>query len=142
MPDFARLQSAWPPRMLSIVRIIVGLLFLEHGLNKLFDFPPTVKHSPYHIFTLVPGVAGILEVFGSLCIILGLFTRPVAFLLSGEMAIAYFMVDSHRAFYPLVNGGDAVILYSFIFLYLSVAGGGAWRVEGMRRRRETQHSVI
>jgi putative oxidoreductase len=118
--------SELEPRMLSVLRIMTGLLYLQHGLNKLFDFPATPTHAPYNLFSLVPGLAGPLETFGSLLLILGLFTRPVAFLLSGEMAIAYFMVHAPRSFFPLLNGGDPVILYCFTFLYLAVAGGGAW----------------
>jgi putative oxidoreductase len=122
----------WQPRVLSIVRIMVGLLFMEHGTAKMFDFPHLATHAPYHLFSLVPGLAGILEVFGGLLVALGLFTRPIAFLLSGEMAIGYFMSHAPRSFFPLLNGGDPAILYCFIFLYLSVAGGGAWSLDRAR----------
>jgi putative oxidoreductase len=122
---FGELES----RMLSILRIMTGLLFLQHGLNKLFNFPPSATHAPYNLFSLSPGLAGLLETFGSLLVIFGLFTRPVAFLLSGEMAIGYFMVHAPRSFFPFLNGGDLAVLYCFTFLYLAVAGGGAWSLE-------------
>jgi len=126
------LFAIWQPRVLSIVRIVVGLLFMEHGTAKMFDFPHLANHAPYNLFSLVPGLAGILEGVGGLLIVLGLFTRPVAFLLSGEMAIAYFMAHAPRNFFPLLNGGDPAILYCFIFLYLFVAGGGAWSLDRAR----------
>ncbi|HEY7576762.1 MAG TPA: DoxX family protein [Acetobacteraceae bacterium] len=117
------------PHVLSILRIMAGLLFLQHGLNKLFNFPPTATHAPYHLFSLSPGLAGLLETFGSLLLIFGLFTRPVAFLLSGEMAIGYFMVHAPRSFMPFLNGGDLAILFCFTFLYLAAAGGGCWSLD-------------
>lgn len=135
MSNTMALRDAWAPRVLSIVRIMVGLLYLQHGLNKLFDFPPTATHAPYNLFSLVPGLAGLLETFGSLLLILGLFTRPVAFLLSGEMAIAYFMAHAPRSFFPLLNGGDVVVLFSFTFLYLAVAGGGDWSLDRLLGRQ-------
>ena len=102
------LRSEWEPRVLSIVRIVAGLLYLQHGLNKMFNFPPTPTHVPYaeNMFSLVPGVAGLIEVFGSLLLIFGLFTRPVAFIMSGEMAIAYFYAHQPRNFFPLLNAGE------------------------------------
>ncbi len=121
--------------MLSILRIMVGLLYMQHGLNKLFDFPPTPTHMPYHLVSLVPGLAGLLEAIGGLLIVLGLFTRPVAFLLSGEMALAYFMAHAKRSFFPLLNGGEGAILYCLVFFYLFVAGGGAWGLDRLRASR-------
>ena len=115
MPNTARWRLALEPHMLSILRIMVGLLYMEHGLNKLFDFPPTPTHMPYRLFSLVPGLAGLLETFGGLLITLGFYTRIVAFILSGEMAFAYFMANAPRSFFPLLNGGDEVILYCFVF---------------------------
>ena len=126
-------RNAWEPRMLSVLRIVVGLLYLEHGLNKLFDFPPTPTHAPYHLLSLVPGLAGLLELFGGGLIALGLLTRPVAFILAGEMAFAYFMVHGPRAFFPLLNGGETAILYCFVFLYFAIVGGGAWSIDRLRR---------
>ena len=133
MFDWANLRSAWEPRMLSILRIIVGLLFLEHGLNKLFNFPASPNHAAYTLFTLVPGLQGLLELFGGLLIVLGLFTRPAAFVLSGNMAVAYFMAHAPRGFFPMLNGGDASILYCFVFLYFFVVGAGVWSLDQLRR---------
>jgi putative oxidoreductase len=127
--DWANLRPIWEPRVLSILRIMVGLLYLEHGLGKIFNFPAAPNHAPYQLFTLVPGVAGILETVGGALIALGLFTRPVAFVLSGEMAFAYFMSHAKRSFFPLLNAGDAAILYCFIFLYFFVVGAGVWSLD-------------
>jgi putative oxidoreductase len=133
MSDLGELRLAWEPRVLSILRIMVALLYLQHGLNKLFDFPATPNHAPYQLMTLVPGVAGLLEVVGSLLLLIGLFTRPVAFLLSGEMAIAYFTAHQPRGFFPYLNGGSLAVLYCFTFFYLFVAGGGQWSFDRMWR---------
>ena len=130
-----RLRQAWEPRVLSILRIIVGLLFLEHGTQKIFDFPPHPNARPFELFTLVPGLAGIMELVGGILIVLGLFTRPVAFLLSGEMAFAYFMSHAPRGFYPISmggNGGELAILYCFTFLYFVFVGAGVWSLDEMR----------
>jgi putative oxidoreductase len=132
MADGAELRRAWEPRMLSVLRIVVGLLFLQHGLNKLFDFPPTATHHAYVLLTLVPGLAGILETVGGILIVLGLFTRPAACILSGEMAFAYFIAHAPHAFFPLQNRGEAAVFYCFVFLYLFVAGGGAWSLDRLR----------
>lgn len=118
--------------MLAVLRIITGLLYLEHGLSKIFNLPATPNHRPYVLFTLVPGLAGMLETVGGILIVLGLFTRPVAFILSGEMAFAYFMSHAPRGFFPLLNGGEGAILYCFIFLYFFVVGAGAWSLDQLR----------
>jgi putative oxidoreductase len=135
--DRAALRLTWEPRMLSILRIMVGLLYLQHGLNKFFNFPPTPNHAAYILFSLVPGVAGILETFGSVLIILGLFTRPAAFILSGEMAYAYFTVWAPKGFFPFPNGGDATVLYCFIFFYFFVVGAGVWSIDQLRASRNS-----
>ncbi len=116
----------WEPRVLSILRIMVGLLFMEHGTAKLLGFP----HGPNMpaMFTLV-WFAGVIEMVGGALVTLGLFTRYAAFIMSGEMAIAYFMSLAPRNFFPLLNGGDGAVLYCFIFLYFAVAGGGAWSLD-------------
>lgn len=132
MADWAGLRLTWEPRMLSILRIMAGLLFLQHGLNKLFDFPSTATHHPYVLFTLVPGLQGLVEMVGGVLIALGLFTRPVAFVLAGDMAVAYFMAHAPKSFFPMINMGDAAILYCFVFLYLFVAGGGVWSLDRLR----------
>ncbi|HEY1259825.1 MAG TPA: DoxX family protein [Stellaceae bacterium] len=138
MFNTTNLRLAWEPRILSLLRIIAGLLFLQHGLNKIFDFPPTPNHAAYHLFTLVPGLAGLLEAIGGLLIVLGLFTRPVAFLLSGEMALAYFMVHAQLGFFPLLNRGDLAVLFCFVFFYLFVAGGGVWSLDRLRATEPDQ----
>ena len=132
MPDFATVRLTWEPRMLSILRIIVGLLYMEHGLAKILDFPHQPNHSPYALFTLVPGLQGLLELVGGLLLALGLFTRPVSFILAGNMAVAYFMAHAPRGFFPLLNGGELAIVYCFVFLYLWVAGGGEWSLDRLR----------
>lgn len=125
----SELAAFWAPRLLSVWRIIVGLLFLEHGLAKLFDFPHLPNHHPYVLFTLVPGLAGLLETIGGSLIAVGLLTRPVAFILCGEMAFAYFMAHAPRGAFPLLNGGEGAVLYCFSFLYLFAAGGGLWSLD-------------
>jgi len=134
MADWATMRLTWEPRMLSILRIMTGLLFLQHGLAKVFGFPPTPNPRPFDLWTLNPGLQGSLELVGGLLIALGLFTRPVAFILAGDMAVAYFMAHAPRAFYPLSNGGELAILYCFVFLYLWVAGGGVWSLDRLWAR--------
>ena len=132
MPNLATLRLTWEPRMLSILRIVVGLLYMEHGLAKILDFPHQPNHAPYALFTLVPGLQGLLELVGGLLLALGLFTRFVAFVLAGNMAVAYFMAHAPRGLFPLLNGGELAIVYCFVFLYLWVAGGGQWSLDRLR----------
>jgi putative oxidoreductase len=132
MADLNSFYSKWAPRILSVLRIVTAFLFMEHGGQKLFGFPAPFP-VPISLLSLL-GVAGILELFGGLLLLLGLFTRPVAFLLSGEMAVAYFMVHAPQRFWPLLNRGEPAVLYCFIFLYLFVAGGGSWSLDRLRRR--------
>ena len=117
----------WTPRMLSVLRIVTGLLFLEHGTQKLLGFPPS-EHAAGALLSLI-GVQGILELLGGFLILIGFLTRPVAFILAGDMAVAYFMAHAPRAFFPTVNGGQLAILFCFVFLYLAFAGGGPWSVD-------------
>ena len=117
---------------LSVVRIVVGLLFLEHGTAKYLDFP-MLQRSPETLS--MSGIGGLLELFGGALIAVGLFTRPVAFLLCGEMAVAYFYAHFPRNFFPVINGGDAAILYCFVFLYLCVAGAGPWSLDATLRKK-------
>jgi putative oxidoreductase len=119
---------------LSVLRIVAALLFIEHGAQKIFNFPPAATPQPYALMTLAPGLAGLLELVGGALLLLGLFTRPVAFVLAGEMAVAYFMAHHTRSPFPLLNGGDAAVLFCFVFLYLAAAGPGPWSVDAMRRR--------
>ena len=135
MVALSRLRQAWEPRVLSILRIMTGLLFLQHGTQKIFSFPPRTPLRAFELFTLNPGLAGIMELVGGVLIILGLFTRPVAFLLSGQMAFAYFMAHAPRGFFPIQNGGNGgelAILYCFVFLYFCFVGAGAWSLDAMR----------
>lgn len=120
--------SRWSPRILSVLRIVTAFLFMQHGAQKLFGFlaPPQAVAPP--LLSLI-GLAGVLEFFGGLLLLLGLFTHPVAFILSGEMAVAYFMVHAPKGFWPLRNGGDLAVILCFLFLYLALSGGGAWSVD-------------
>ena len=124
-----QLATTWAPRMLGILRIIAALIFMEHGTQKLLGFPAPPQGGQPPLLSLA-GIAGILELFGGFLVLIGLFTRPVAFLLAGEMAIGYWMVHAPRNFFPVLNGGDAAILYCFVFLYIAFAGRGAWSVDG------------
>ena len=129
---FEKFLSPWSPQILSLLRIIAGLLFVEHGASKLLGFPHVDMFDGLQVFSLL-GFAGILELVGGGLVAVGLFTRPVAFLLSGEMAAAYFMAHAPKSFFPLLNQGEAAILFCFIFLYLAAAGGGAWSLDAMRK---------
>lgn len=123
----------YAPSMLAVLRIMTALLFLAHGTQKLLGFPSSPNPGP-GLFTIY-GLAGALEIIGGVLLVLGLWTRPVAFLVSGEMAVAYFMGHFPRAFFPAQNGGDAAILFCFIFLYLVFAGPGAWSLDSTRSRK-------
>ena len=122
--------SAYAPQALAILRIVTALLFIAHGTQKLFNFPPG-QMGGVELMSLF-GLAAILETVGGLAILLGVFTRPVAFILSGEMAVAYWMAHAPRDFFPVNNGGDAAILFCFVFLYLLFAGPGSWSIDGRR----------
>lgn len=126
MPDL----TAWSTRLLSLLRIIVALLFMEHGLMKLLHFPVAQAGAPDPLPSLLI-VAGLIEIIGGALLTVGLFTRVAAFVCSGEMAIAYFMAHSARSPWPAVNQGEAAILFCFIFLYLSAAGGGSWSADAL-----------
>jgi putative oxidoreductase len=122
----------WAPRILSILRIVAALIFFEHGTQKLLGFPPHAN--PPAVLSL-SWIAGALELVGGALLILGLWTRPVAFILSGEMAFAYWISHAPRSFFPVLNGGDAAILYCFVFLYFVFSGPGPWSVDAMRLGR-------
>lgn len=124
--------SSWAPNALSVLRIVTGLLFLEHGTQKLLSFPAG-EHAGVPIDLSPMGVSGVFELVGGLLIVLGLFTRPVAFLLSGMMAFAYWTVHFPQNPYPVNNAGDAAILYCFVFLYLVFAGAGPISIDGRRK---------
>jgi putative oxidoreductase len=134
MAALAQTASAWAPRVLSVLRIVTGLLFVEHGTMKFFNFPPTEMMAGGVPLVSLIGLAGILELVGGAFIVLGLFTRPVAFILSGEMAVAYFMAHAPSSFFPAINQGESAILFCFIFLYLACAGAGPWSVDAARNK--------
>lgn len=125
-------ETEWAPRMLSVLRIVTALIFLAHGSQKLLGFP--ASESMPDLFTM-GWIAGVLELFGGAMLVLGLFTRPVAFVLSGQMAVAYFIAHAPQSLYPVLNGGDAAILYCFVFLYLVFAGPGPWSLDALRGER-------
>ena len=120
---YANLEKA-RPYILSVLRIVVALLFLEHGLQKLFAFP-----SAGPPMTPLLYVQAVIELVGGVLLLVGAYTRVIAFILSGDMAVAYFMAHFPRSFFPAVNGGDSAVLYCFVFLYLFFAGGGPWSVD-------------
>ncbi|HTK34396.1 MAG TPA: DoxX family protein [Caulobacteraceae bacterium] len=126
--------QSWAPRMLSILRIVAALLFLEHGAQKIFDFPHSDTHMPYVLTSLVPGVAGLIEFIGGLLLLAGLFTRPTAFIGSGEMAAAYFIGHFPKSVFPILNGGGEAVMLCFVFLYLACAGPGPWSLDAIRRK--------
>src|SRR5947209_14169485 len=123
--------SRWQPQLLAILRIVTGLLFLEHGLSKFFDFPVPF---PAHPLPTLLIAAGVIECLGGLLVTIGLFTRLAAFIASGEMAVAYFMMHFPQGFWPMANKGEAAILFCFVFLYLAAAGAGAWSIDSARVR--------
>jgi putative oxidoreductase len=126
--------NVWAPRVLSLLRIVAALLFMEHGLMKLFHFPAPQPGAPDPLPAMLL-VAAWLEIVGGGLIALGLFTRPVAFILSGQMAVAYFLAHAPQGFYPALNMGEAAVLYCFLFLYLVFAGPGAWSVDAQIRKQ-------
>lgn len=129
----------WTPRLLSVLRIIIGFLFTQHGAQKLFGFL-AAPGTPAPGLLSMAGIAGVLEFFGGLFILLGLFTRPVAFILSGLMAAAYFLAHAPQGFWPLQNRGELAVVYCFVFLYMALAGGGSWSVDRFRRADERSRS--
>jgi putative oxidoreductase len=127
------IPQRWTGRLLSVLRIIAALLFIAHGTQKLFAWPATEVRETAPVLSLM-GLAGVLETFGGLLLLLGLFTRPVAFLLAGEMAVAYFKAHAPRGFWPILNNGELAVLYCFLFLYLAAAGGGSWSLDALRSK--------
>ena len=115
--------------MISVTRIVVALIFIEHGTQKLFGLPPRPPGSNYPALMSLSGIGAVIEAVIGPFLLVGLFTRQVAFILSGEMAVAYFVSHQPRALFPVVNGGDAAILYCFIFLLFVFIGGGAWSLD-------------
>lgn len=128
-----RLIETWSPRILSIMRIVAAFLFMQHGGQKLFGFPSPQRYE-FDLFSL-SGIAGVLELFGGFMLLIGLLSRPVAFVLSGLMAFAYFIAHAPKGFWPILNGGELAAMFCFVFLYLSVAGGGEWSVDDLCTRK-------
>lgn len=129
------MDQLWTARTLSVLRIMTALLFMEHGTSKLFGFPP----SPMAVHSLMSMIffSAVLEAAGGFLLVLGLFTRPVAFILCGEMAVAYFMVHAPHSFFPLLNQGDSAIQFCFVFLYLFFAGPGPWSLDALWHKETT-----
>lgn len=128
--------ATWTPRAQSLLRIVAAYLYVTHGTSKLLGMPHFAMFDGLQVMSLI-GFAGILELVGGALLLIGLFTRPVAFILSGEMAFAYFMGHASKGFVlvPMLNGGELAVLYCFLFLFFAAAGGGAWSVDAMRVRR-------
>jgi putative oxidoreductase len=149
MANLDSFQTTWAPRLLSLLRIVAAFLLMQHGAQKVFGVllptPAPGAPSSHGTFTLLSlrGIAGILELGGGLFLLLGLFTRPVAFILSGLLAVAYFLSHAPQGFWPILNRGELAALYSFVFLYLSVAGGGSWSIDRLLQRNNGRsHSAL
>jgi len=132
MDDDRGFFQVWSPRMLSVLRIVTALLFMQHGTAKLFGVPHQANFDNLQLMSLM-GLQGVLEAFGGLLLAIGLFSRPVAFLMSGNMAVAYFMAHAPKGAWPILNGGDLAVLFCFVFLYLWAAGPGPWSVDAAMR---------
>lgn len=130
MTSVKSLVAGAAPKLLSLMRLIVGFTFMEHGGQKLFNYPVPMP-VPLNAFLQF---AGGLELVGGFLIVVGLFTRPVAFILAGEMAVAYWMAHAKNGFWPLANGGELAVIYCFVFLYLAAAGGGPWSLDSAVRK--------
>lgn len=130
---FELLLARWAPELLGIFRIVAAFCFTQHGTQKLFGLPTPPSGNLPELLSR-SGVAGILEFFGGMLLLIGLFTRPVAFVLSGLMAFAYFLVHAGRGFWTIANGGELAVIYCFAFLYMAAAGGGAFSVDNWRAR--------
>lgn len=125
--------AAWTPRALSVLRIITGLLIIQHGLGKIIGFPVVAAYANVQPLSLI-GAAGFIELIGGALLILGLWTQPVAFIVAGEMAFAYFIGHFPKGYHPLINGGTLAALYCFACLYLSTAGAGPWSVDASMKK--------
>ncbi|MDI1310145.1 MAG: DoxX family protein [Methylotenera sp.] len=125
--------SKWAPYILGILRIITGFLFLQHGSAKLLGMPHIAMFDGLQLVSLM-GLAGVLELVGGTLVMIGLFTRPAAFILSGQMAVAYFMAHAPGGFLPILNQGELAVMFSFVFLYFSAAGSGAFSLDSMLKK--------
>lgn len=127
------IPARWAPYLQSVLRIVAAFSFVTHGTQKLFAVPAVGPREPVDLVSLA-GLAGVLETFGGLLLLVGLFTGPVALLLSGEMAVAYFLRHAPQGFWPILNRGEVAALFCFIWLYLAAAGPGPWSLDALRRR--------
>ena len=127
--------QGWSPVLLSVLRIVAGLLFLQHGTAKLLHVPYQPMFAHLQLMSLL-GVQGVIELVGGALLAIGLFSRPVAFILSGDMAVAFFMAHFPKNWMPILNGGDLAVLFCFTFLYLCVAGPGPWSVDALLNQRK------
>jgi putative oxidoreductase len=132
MNKYENFFAEWSPRLLSVLRIVAAFLFMMHGTAKLFQIPHQAQFDNLQLMSLM-GIQGMLEAGGGVLLLIGLLSRPVAFVLSGDMAIAYFMAHWPKGWLPLLNGGDLAVLFCFVFLYLWVAGPGPWSVDAHLR---------
>lgn len=137
MDTYQNFFDAWSPRLLSVLRIVAALLFMLHGTAKLFQLPHQAMFDNLQLMSLI-GVQGILEAGGGLLLLIGLLSRPVAFILSGDMAAAYFMMHWPKNWLPILNGGDLAVLFCFVFLYLWAAGPGPWSIDAQRRNAHSR----
>jgi putative oxidoreductase len=134
MSSFSSNTRGWAPRLLGLLRIVTAFLFIQHGTAKLFHVPHVAMFDGLQVMSLM-GAAGVIELVGGALLLIGLFTRPVAFILSGQMAVAYFMAHAPQGPVPLLNGGELAVQWCFLFLYFCAAGAGAWSVDAMRKHR-------
>lgn len=134
MSIFDPADARWRERILSLLRIVAAFVYLQHGLQKMFGYPPTAMGGGTAELLSIQGLAMLIETIGGTAILIGLFTRPFAFLCAGEMAVAYFWKHSPRGFWPVVNHGETPVLLCFVFLYLVFAGAGSWSIDALIRR--------
>jgi len=127
------LGQSWAPMLLSLLRIMSGLLLLQHGTRKLLQFPAP---QPNFVLNSMGGYASFIELAGVILLVIGLFTRPTAFIASGMCAVAYFYAHAPRDFYPTLNGGELAVLYCFVFLYIAAAGAGPWSLDALIKKRK------
>ena len=134
---FGPAREPWPSTMLAVLRLIAGLIFITAGTTKLLGYPPSPMPMPPIALLSQIGIGAVLEVIGGAAIVAGFLTRPVAFVLAGEMAVAYFQFHAPQGFYPTYNNGVSAVLYCFVFLYFTVAGAGRWSVDGALSQRRS-----
>jgi len=127
------LGAAWAPRLLSVLRIMTGLLLLQHGLGKIFKFPVIPAFAKLDLGSM-PGIAGFIELIGGALLVIGLFSRCAALIVSGMCAVGYFLVHAQRGFYPILNGGELIAFYCFVALYIAAAGPGPWSIDAARKK--------